>query len=207
MHLKNAFLFIIVIYLQIRLSFSNQYPIQIELPNPSNDEYPFYVFFNSRKLLFTSSGVYHVKQNQSDYYLQSAYPEYLNTLHSNAQSSNYFVIDIDSTTQLLSIPYLDSNIFFKTYKKSTNYNHIINFSYTIVPKTRPDIQLTNDKKIVMSFVDYNTHKGVLIVMNQNKEIEIEQSTPFTVIDGLFSCKYYPKFDHFICIFGSLSTTI
>ena len=207
MHLKNAFLLIIVIYLQIRLSFSNQYPIQIELPNPSNDEYPFYVFFNSRKLLFTSSGVYHVKQNQSDYYLQSAYPEYLNTLHSNAQSSNYFVIDIDSTTQLLSIPYLDSNIFFKTYKKSTNYNHIINFSYTIVPKTRPDIQLTNDKKIVMSFVDYNTHKGVLIVMNQNKEIEIEQSTPFTVIDGLFSCKYYPKFDHFICIFGSLSTTI
>ena len=204
MHIKNAFLVIIVFFLKIELSSTEQLPIKVELLSPSSDEYPLYVSLNTKKLLFTTNGVYHIKQNESEYYLQTAYPEFSNEISLSSQSSDYLYLQTDIDSYLFTFPYLNKNIFFKTYKKSTNFNNFIQWEYTLVPNTRPDIQNTDNNKILISFVDYSTHKGVLIVLNHNKEIEIEALTPFNVPDMLFSCKHSSTFDTIFCVIASPS---
>ena len=204
MHYYNAILIILFSYVHFILSSS---PILLPFPSPSSDLSPYYIFYNNRKFLFTSQGVYSIITNSSIYSLKSAYPEFSLDFTVDSYVGEYTYYQLNETHSLFVLPLIHNGIFCKTYSRKTSSNTFIELSYSILAGTKPNVDLLNDGKIIISFIEHNQHKGFLLVLGNDKEIKTQGITQNVIADSIFTCKYFPFTLVTMCIFGTKSNVI
>ena len=204
MHYYNAILIILFSYVHFILSSS---PILLPFPSPSSDLSPYYIFYNNRKFLFTSQGVYYIITNSSIYSLKSAYPEFSLDFTVDSYAGEYTYYQLNETHSLFVLPLVNNGIFCKTYSRKTSSNTFRELSYSILAETKPNVDLLNDGTIIISFIEQNQHKGFLLVLGNDKEIITQRITQNVITDTIFTCKYFPFTLVILCIFGTKSNVI
>ena len=150
MHYFNAILIILFSYELFLISTS---PISISYPSPSSSLSPFYIFYNNRKFLFTSQGVFSIITTTSPFTLKSSYPEFSSDILINSTVSEYSYYPINDTHSLFILPFINNAIFCKAYNRKTTYITNIPISYQLLPGTQPNIDTLFDGRVIISFVE------------------------------------------------------
>ena len=200
MYLINALILIILINFDSVRTFSNS-PIEISLPFSSEEVYPYFFSYNDKNFLFTSKGVYYIKSNASQYYLQIAYPEYFNDFTINQYTSSFFYIEVDRQTKIVIFPFYNDSIYFKIYSRKTTFYHTLEHSYQFLSGYRPEVQQVDNERFILSGVEEGTRLGILIVFNKDRQFEINVKTSFQLNLNTFSCAYFPFTDRYFCLFS------
>lgn len=192
MHINN----VLILYINCIIC-SLKGPTQISLPSSIQNNFPYLVYYNNKRFLFTSIGVYTLFEN--DMTLSPAYPEFPQNLNNDKLSSEYYQITFEDKTSIVIFPYISNSIFYKTYKKSTNYYNSIQWSYDNSILSPIQTSQYNDK-IIISFVNKSGY-GMMLILNSQKEIEIELTTDFLINDSMFSCRYFIFIQKIACVYG------
>lgn len=199
MHYFNAILIILFSYELFLISTS---PISISYPSPSSSLSPFYIFYNNRKFLFTSQGVFSIITTTSPFTLKSSYPEFSSDILINSTVSEYSYYPINDTHSLFILPFINNAIFCKAYIRKTTYITNIPISYQLLPGTQPNIDTLFDGRVIISFVESNEHHGIIIIVSTDLKIEGQGQTLFDIKDSIFTCKYFTFTSIFLCLFGT-----
>ena len=199
-----------IISISIETIKDSPFPLEFQFSSGLEAIYPYAAKLNNQTIIFTHQEVYSLLEGSySDFYLipkRNTFSEYFLI---NEQSSNYIEFESEEEGKLLYIfPYMNGKTIYLTCNNDT-YKQEIKESLAVNPFPKTDEEKLNFFTISFSYIDRNTYKGKIYMLDRQKNIAGLGETSFVISSqgGLFSCKKFEKVNYIYCIYGRSTNTM
>ena len=204
--LIKLFPLIILVHLTNSIIQDFPFPLELQLTNITSRSEPYFILIRSVPIIFTTGSTYQlISDDDHNYYLQEDNETYIKYQYFSQNSSDSILLYANGVPTYI-IPNLKNFIIIRSCYEEKQYD--AKMGLNIVPNPKTDEDKVASDLVLMSYIDYFTKKGTIMVISAMRSVNAQCETSFVIdAEGYFSCKLYHPSEIYYCFWAKSGKSI